>query len=107
MKNNECPKIKSDDLEFKGIDGGGIPIYHHNGKPFSGVVLEYYGEVLDGEIEYVNGYQEGAERNYYKNGSLESELMLKDNKLHGVCSEWDEEGNLITQTVWENGVKIQ
>jgi antitoxin component YwqK of YwqJK toxin-antitoxin module len=102
-------KVKEEDLEFIDIDGGGIPIYHYQGKPFTGIIIDYFLDtnVVAGETEYINGYQEGVERVYYDNGKLKHEFHLKDNKLHGVCKDWDEKGNLISTSYWENEVKIK
>lgn len=103
----ETLKVKDEDLEFINIDGGGIPIYHYQGKPFTGIVMEYYEDELARELGYVNGFQEGIERAYYDNGKIEYEYHLKDNKLHGICKDWDEKGNLISTTEWKEGVKIK
>jgi len=100
-------KVKEEDLEFIDIDGGGIPIYHYQGKPFTGLMMEYYGKELFRELGYVNGYQEGIERVFYDNGKIKHEFYLKNNKLHGECKQWDEEGNLISTSYWENEVKIK
>ncbi|QDZ61021.1 hypothetical protein EVD19_11655 [Elizabethkingia meningoseptica] len=58
----ETLRVKDEDLEFIDIDGGGIPIYHYQGKPFTGIMMEYYNNELYRELGYVNGYQEGVER---------------------------------------------
>lgn len=100
-------KVKEQDLEFIDIDGGGIPIYHYQGKPFTGILLEYYDDILYREIEYLNGYQEGVERVFYENGKIKNEFHLKDNLLHGVCKSWDEKGNLTTEGIWENEILIK
>lgn len=34
-------KIKYEDLEHAGFDGGGSEILYYQGKPFTGIVLEY------------------------------------------------------------------
>ena len=103
----ETLKVREENLEFINIDGGGIPIYHYQGKPFTGILLEYYDDVLYREIEYKNGYQDGIIKGYYENGNIEYESHNKNNKLHGIYRDWDEEGNLITTTEWKEGVKIK
>lgn len=35
-------KIKESELTCNRLDGGGVPIYYHNGSPFTGIVLWYY-----------------------------------------------------------------
>ena len=102
-------RVKDEDLEFIDIDGGGIPIYHYQGKPFTGIIVDYFfgTNIIAGETEYINGYQEGVDRVYYENGKIEYECFKKDNKLHGIYRDWDKEGNLISTTEWKDGVKIK
>ncbi|OBS13475.1 hypothetical protein ATE49_12490 [Elizabethkingia miricola] len=100
-------RVKEEELEFIDIDGGGTPIYHYQGKPFTGMLLEYYDNILYREIEYINGYEDGVERVFYENGKVKNEFQSKDNKLNGICKDWDEEGNLISTTEWKDGVKIK
>lgn len=100
-------RVKDEDLEFINVDGGGMPIYHYQGKPFTGILLEYYDNILYRELEFVNGYEEGFERKYYENGRIASECYCKDNQPYGIGRAWDENGNLIVSTEWENGVQIK
>ena len=100
-------KVKREDLEFVDIDGGGIPIYNYQGKPFTGILLEYYNDLVSRELEYINGYQDGIETSYYETGRIEYQYHSKNNMLHGVCKEWDENGSLTSETIWEEGVKIK
>ena len=75
-------RVKVEDLDLVGLDGGGSPILHYKGKPFTGICLIYEDEGwLSGEEEYQNGYQEGWIRDYYKNGQLESEYKMSNNRL--------------------------
>lgn len=99
-------RIREEDLEFIDIDGGGIPIYNYQGIPFTGLLLEYYDNTFYREIEYINGYQDGIERVFYENGNIKHEFHSKNNKLHGICKDWDEQGNLLSTTEWKDGVKI-
>ena len=71
--------IKEEDLEFVGIDGGGIPIYNNKGKPFTGIIEDYFFDtaILAAETEYIKGYQDGLVRGFYKNGDMEYECYKK------------------------------
>ena len=64
-------RVDIKNLEGSFLDGGGEKyIYFYNGKPFTGIAVEYYyevGSVVFGEEEYHNGYQDGWIRYYYKN----------------------------------------
>lgn len=99
-------RIREEDLEFIDIDGGGIPIYHYQGNPFTGLLLEYYDNIFHREIEYINGYQDGVERVFYENGNIKYEFHSKNNKPHGTTKHWDDQGNLLSITEWKDGVKI-
>lgn len=102
-------RVKDEDLEFIGIDGGGIPIYHYQGKPFTGIIVDYFtgSNIVAGETEYINGYRDGVDREYYENGKIQYEFNSKNNKLHGICKDWDENGNLLSTSEWKDGVKIK
>lgn len=104
----ETIKVKEEELEFVGIDGGGIPIYNYQGNPFTGIIVDYFfgTNIIAGETEYINGYQDGVEREYYENGNIKNEIHSRNNKLHGNCKRWDEQGNLLSTTEWKEGVKI-
>jgi antitoxin component YwqK of YwqJK toxin-antitoxin module len=84
-------------LELTRLDGGGVPIFHYKGKPFTGTVIYYYEDgTLWMEEEYKKGYQEGWVRCYHPNGRLAQEDKLHNNiTISGTYKEWDENGNLI------------
>ena len=78
----EILRVKDEDLELVGVDGGGSEILHYRGEPFTGIRLIYENDGwLSGEVEYQNGYREGWEREYYKNGQLESEYKMSNNQM--------------------------
>ncbi|MDV2448936.1 hypothetical protein CMU93_15665 [Elizabethkingia anophelis] len=85
----ETLRVKDEELEFIYIDGGGTPIYHYQGKPFTGMLLEYYDNILYRENEYINGYEDGVERVFYENGKVKNEFQSKNNKLNGICKDPD------------------
>ncbi|MEE4000006.1 hypothetical protein V1T75_06610 [Tenacibaculum sp. FZY0031] len=89
-------RIREEDLNLFSMDGGGSPILYYQGKPFTGFCLTYEEEGwLSGEEEYVNGYQEGWVRDYYKNGQLESEYKMSNNKLvPNTSRDFNEDGTL-------------
>jgi len=101
-------KIKWEDLEFSGYDGGGTPIYKYDGNYFTGIIEEYddAGNLI-GETEYRNGYIEGVQREYYASGQLKQEYHEKDNLLDGMYREWDENGKIISESEWKSGEKIK
>ncbi len=103
----EKAKVKYEELEFAGYDGGGSAIYKYQGGYFTGIILDFNQDgILIGETEYKNGYIEGMQREYYQSGKLEAEYYEKNNLLDGIFKEWDEAGNLISETHWKEGKKI-
>lgn len=106
---NTILKVSEKDLEYTGFDGGGRAMYNYKGKPFSGFIVYYYFKsyTISAEIEYQNGYQDGVEREYYENGKMKYENYTKNNRLDGVCRDWDKDGNLISEQIWSKGKLIK
>lgn len=102
-------RVKDEDLEFSGVDGGGIAMYTYQGKPFTGIIEDYFFDTgkLAGETEYVDGYQDGIETTYYQNGKIAAYIVSRNNKLHGECKSWDDAGNLISDSLWKDGELIK
>lgn len=93
-------RIKEGDpkLNIPRLDGGGVPIYHYEGKPFTGVVFKNHknGSILAWEEEYENGFQEGWCRYYYPSGKKHLEYKTHNNtEIDGTFKKWDENGNLM------------
>jgi len=92
-------RIKEDDpnLITVRLDGGGVPIFHYKGNPFTGIVFENEKDgTLGWEEEYENGYQEGWYRGYHRNGNKHVEYKSHNNlTIAGTYKEWDEDGKLI------------
>lgn len=81
LKNNSMSlRIKYNQLEHDGFDGGGSEKLTYQGKPFTGVKLIFEDAGwLSGEIEYQNGFREGWERDYYEDGQMEQEIKMHNN----------------------------
>jgi hypothetical protein len=50
---------------------------------------------------------EYIEFDYYQNGAKKSETNYKYGNKHGLETLWDEEGNTIDQTKWQNGKRVE
>ena len=59
------------------------------------------------ETNYKDGKEHGLMTGWHENGQKAGEGNLKDGKAHGLSIIWDENGNMIVQTKWENGVKVE
>ena len=84
-------------LKIERLDGGGMPIYYYEGKPFTGIVFKNREDAsLAWEEEYLEGLQEGWCYSYYKDGKKAQEYKAHNNiEIDGTFKEWDENGNLI------------
>jgi antitoxin component YwqK of YwqJK toxin-antitoxin module len=56
---------------------------YFEGKPFNGVVVDFY-----------------------SNGQLRSELPYKDGKKDGLYQRWNENGQLLREETYKDGVRI-
>ncbi|MFK7900032.1 MAG: toxin-antitoxin system YwqK family antitoxin [Cyclobacteriaceae bacterium] len=77
-----------------------------NGKLFSGVVPEF---AIDGEKiashSYINGLRHGESIAYHDNGLLKELGNHQYDKKHGVWSQWNEKGILISKLSYLEGEK--
>ena len=48
----------------------------------------------------------GRVMEWYSNGQVRAEQNYKDGKRDGIFTEWDEQGNIIKQTTYKNGVEV-
>ena len=100
-------RVAFDDLELIGFDGGGIEIFNYQGQPFSGILETKNDGITYSEEEFQNGYKEGLQRRYFfPSGALKLEYTLKNNDFDGLYKRWDENGNLVEQSNWQDGIKI-
>lgn len=97
------------DLEYAGIDAGGGNMWNYQGKPFTGVIEEFYSNGnLAGETECKEGYTEGVQRLYYEDGRLERDCSKRHNHFYGTSRYWDESGNLLLHVEYDsNGKEVR
>lgn len=81
---------------------------YHNGQLIT--LLSYYPDGImsssyDIEINPETGKQET--KRWYPNGQLQFEATMKDSKYHGVMKYYDESGELLTETMYENGTPVE
>jgi antitoxin component YwqK of YwqJK toxin-antitoxin module len=100
-------RVEYDDLEIVGIDAGGGEIMNYQGILFSGIIEEKLNGVLVSEEEFTNGHRGGVQKlYYYPSGQIKQEYTIQFNKMEGVFTEWDVNGNITSQTNWQNGVQV-
>jgi antitoxin component YwqK of YwqJK toxin-antitoxin module len=54
-----------------------------------------------------NGLRQGAWKEFYANGKVKTEGHYLDDKKNGYFKEYNEFGNLVTVTKWDNGVLVK
>jgi antitoxin component YwqK of YwqJK toxin-antitoxin module len=54
-----------------------------------------------------NGLRQGAWKEFFANGKVKTEGHYLDDKKNGYFKEYNEFGNLVTVTKWENGVLVK
>lgn len=74
-----------------------------------GEVVEYSddGKAKLRTAEYTSGFQSGDEELYYLDGKHKEHSQWVDGKLNGTVRRWDENGNLIQELTYKNGVQVQ
>lgn len=90
-------RIREEELEIVRLDGGGMPILSYNGILFTGTLVKFSSEgYLAFEREYIDGFEEGWFRSFFKNGNKKCEYKSHNNlTIEGTYKEWDENGNLL------------
>ena len=95
-------------LDFRGVDNAGGSIFYYKGEPFTGVIRAYYdnGQLLD-EVEYLDGHVGGVSREFYPNGQIKAERYKYFGRMDKYYKGWDEEGNLIIHTIFDDGKRVR
>lgn len=94
-------------FEFVDVDNAGGVVYNYKGKPFSGIIQHCNGDKIVYEEEFTNGHVGGVQREYYENGQMKDEVTIRYAKPEGDWRGWDEQGNLLYHSVWEEGEMIK
>ncbi|WNM35242.1 hypothetical protein RKE30_35190 [Streptomyces sp. Li-HN-5-11] len=72
----------------------------YRGKLFTGEVVEYLGDALVSLETYQDGLRHGPNREWHKDGTLESEGMAREGRPVGVSREWHANGTLASERVF-------
>lgn len=82
-------------------------VYTYQGERFTGVGYDEVPGYGLSEISYVDGLQEGPTRDWYPSGQLKSEWMYRANARHGHSREYREDGTLVSEAIYEYGVRVR
>jgi antitoxin component YwqK of YwqJK toxin-antitoxin module len=94
-------------FEFMDVDNAGGVVYNYQGKPFSGIIEHYVDNVLVAEEEFTDGHIGGIQRKYYNNGQIQTEYYKYFGRMDKYYKSWDENGNLLQYTIWDDGERIR
>ena len=71
-----------------------------------GLMTEYYPAPAKRLVPYSKGLINGTVREFYENGKPKSEMTYKDDVLHGVEKQYDEDGKLSKTRYWLDGESV-
>ncbi|ATL66223.1 toxin-antitoxin system YwqK family antitoxin [Nocardia terpenica] len=69
----------------------------YQGEPFTGEVVETLGDQLLSQEFYVNGISHGPDREWWPDGTLESEGQMRNGRPYGIYRRWHENGRLASE----------
>lgn len=74
----------------------------------AGVIKAYYpdGKSVKSETPYHNSKREGEEKNYSRNGTLDSIVTYKYDQRNGLTKQYNADGSLASETIWQDNIPI-
>lgn len=75
--------------------------------PFTGNMVRTYDDGRKTLTEFKDGKGNGLTVMWYANGQKAVEGMLVDDMPNGVLTRWDEEGNVVSQMVFDHGEIVE
>lgn len=99
--------IRVDVMQLEDRCDGGEDVFYR-GRLFTGIAVEENRDTgkLVGQICYLDGRMHGPSRAWYPTGLMQQEEYFRNGARHGSFREWDEQGGLIVEEVWEYYVPI-
>ena len=101
----EVERINIDDPE---VDMDLAQRLLYRGQPFTGEVEEYLGGARVSLETYVDGLPDGPGWEWYKDGTLESEVTVRKGRAVGVAKKWHPTGVLASERTFseDNGALL-
>jgi antitoxin component YwqK of YwqJK toxin-antitoxin module len=89
-------------------DDVGAWFYQFEGKPYTGYAYALFPHTNKLSFEYnlVEGYQEGIQRQWYQNGQLKTQHVMRGNIYHGLAKSWYESGVPRYEAEYDMGKEI-
>lgn len=96
-------RIDIDDPDVTMDDGERL---YYRGNPFTGEAVEYQLGALVSLITYEDGVEDGPVREWYTDGTLRSEGVMRDGFPAGEFRRWHPNGRLAARTIMSaNGLR--
>lgn len=94
-------RINEDEL----VCEGDLSLYNDN--PFTGIASEYFKDgSLASEVEYRNGFSNGRTRWWYSNGQLKSDFECVRGLKNGQAKVWFDDGLIKSIAEYRYGIEI-
>jgi antitoxin component YwqK of YwqJK toxin-antitoxin module len=78
------------------------------GKPFTGTAIELTSDgKIVGELNFVDGVQDGLTREWSLSGRLIAEEAYSDGSKHGYSRHWFDNGQLSSEQLYEYSIKTK
>ena len=82
--------------------------HYINGQPNGRIKKWFPNHKLEYEENYLMGVKDGSQYYYFEDGKKKSEYAyLAGEMADGAQSEWDQNGNLLTQRIYQKGIMIK
>jgi hypothetical protein len=95
-------RARYEELDYPGEDG----LYYFGDEPFTGVSVSFHKDRVCSESEFRDGMAWGMSRSWHPSGAPLSEKQSVAGVWHGLCQEWDEQGQPTLYEVYELGVCV-
>lgn len=96
------PNTKRIDIDDPDVDMDAGQRLLYQGELFTGEVEERLGDRVISLDVYVDGIQDGIEREWYEDGTLRSEGLVRRGRAVGFCREWHQNGTLAVEQVFDD-----
>lgn len=78
-----------------------------NGNVFGKYYLHYEDGSVFMEADWLNGKPHGLTRTFHRGGKPMHEIHFKEDVLHGSWREWNSRGELVVETEYVDGVRVE
>jgi hypothetical protein len=101
-------RLPADAVDFDALDYDyDRTQYCLGGEPFTGFTAQRFPDGgLESVVTYRDGVADGVSVGWYPSGQIEQYSDLRAESLHGTHREWDEDGELVTDEVYADGVRV-